>query len=166
MAVRVAVAAQALRLMSQEASKGADRLATRLRWSHRIEMAAQLVAAAGTGGALAMLLGEGSQALKLAGVGAGLIGSVTAVGVKFLRRDLGGSEDGLSARHATLVKALAQSMELALRLRACERSRDDGGDVPALDGLLNEANALAGQLYLQLKQAGLPAPGLAEATAP
>lgn len=157
-AVRVHVASEALRLMAAQGDSAALRLAGRLRTSHRVELVAQVAAAVGSGGALAALLGDGSTAFKLAGAALGLLGSATAVAVKFLRRDLSGADDGLAARHGALVQAVARAVELGLRLKPYALARDDLGELPALASLVDEANTLAGRLYQQLHQAGLAAP--------
>ncbi|EHR73627.1 hypothetical protein BurJ1DRAFT_4842 [Burkholderiales bacterium JOSHI_001] len=159
-ALRVELAAQSLAAMVAQGDALADRLARRIRTSHRVELLAQLVALGGSGGVLAALWSESSPQFKLAAAALGVLGSATAVAVKFLRRDLGGAENGLIAQHAALVKAVAQGVETAQRLQPHQRSRDDLGDPAALSGLLDQANTLAGQMYLLMKQVGAPMPGL------
>lgn len=159
-ALRVELAAQALAAMVARGDALADRLARRIRTSHRVELLAQLAALAGSGGVLAALWSESSPQFKLAAAALGVLGSATAVAVKFLRRDLGGAENGLIAQHTALVQAVAQSVETAQRLQPHQRSRDDLGDPAALAGLLDQANSLAGQMYLLMKQAGEATPGL------
>lgn len=157
-AVRVQVASEALRLMAVQGDTAALKLARRLQASHRVELVAQLAAAVGSGGALAALLGDGSDALKLAGAVLGLVGSATAVAVKFLRRDLSGADEGLAARHRGLVQAVGQAVELGLRLKPYALARDDLGELASLAKLVDEANTLAGRLYQLLHEAGLAEP--------
>jgi hypothetical protein len=158
--VRVQLASRALRLMAAQGDSASRLLASRLRSSHRVELIAQVAAAVGSGGALAALLGEGSDTVKLAGAGLGLVGSVTAAAVKFLRRDLSGSDNGLAALHAALVQAVARAVELGLRLEPYAATRDDLGEPAILAGLVDEANTLAGRLFQQMHQAGLPGAAL------
>ena len=87
--LRLALARQGLQAMLAHGDALADRLARRVRNSHRLELLAQLVALLGSGGLLALLLGQGSAAMQMAGAVLALAGSATAVVVKFLRRDLG-----------------------------------------------------------------------------
>jgi hypothetical protein len=155
-AVRVALAARGLQALVAQGDALADRLARRIRSSHRIELAAQLVALFGSGGLLALLLGEGSAALQTASAGVALLGSATALAVKFLRRDLAGADNGLVSQHQSLVQAVAQGVQVAARLRPFERTRDDLGDAGTLAALIDEANTLAGQMYRLMKLAGVP----------
>lgn len=162
MRLRVTLASKALQAMVQRGDALADRLAQRLRSSHRVEFLAQLVALLGSGGALVVLLAPaGDERLKLSGAALGLLGSATALAVKYMRRDLGGSDNGLVAQHTALVHAVAQGIQAAGRLQAYERTGHDFDDPVELNQLLNEANTLAAQVYRLMKQAGVPVAALA-----
>jgi hypothetical protein len=154
--LRLALARQGLQAMLAHGDALADRLARRVRNSHRLELLAQLVALLGSGGLLALLLGQGSAAMQMAGAVLALAGSATAVVVKFLRRDLAGAENGLVAQHQALVQAVAQGVRVVRQLRPFDQAADDLGEPAALAALVDEANTLAGQMYRLMKQAGAP----------
>src|SRR5512140_2958409 len=58
--VRLALATRGLHALVTQGDALADRLARRVRSSHRVELLAQVVAVFGSGGLLALLLGNGS----------------------------------------------------------------------------------------------------------
>jgi hypothetical protein len=155
-ALRVQLAGEGLQAMLAQADPLADRLARRIRLSHRAEFVAQLVALVGSGGVLGAVFGDASDRLKVAAAVLGLLGSAVALAVKFMRRDLGGADNGLLAQHTSLVKAVGQAVALQARLLPHARSRDDFGDAAALASAVDEANTLAGQLFVLLKQIGVP----------
>jgi len=155
-ALRLALAGTGLQALVRQGDALADRLAGRIRRSHRVELAAQLVAVAGSGSLLALLLGEGNAALQLAGALLTLFGSATALVVKFMRRDLAGADNGIVAQHQALVQLVAQAVQVATQLRPFEHSRDDLEEPAALRALIDQANTLAGRMYEQLKRAGVP----------
>jgi hypothetical protein len=155
-AVRVALASRGLQALVSQGDALADRLARRIRSSHRVELMAQVAALLGSGGLLALLLGEGSAALQVASAGVALFGSATALAVKFLRRDLAGADNGLVSQHQSLVQTVATGVQVAARLRPFEHTGDDLGDPAGLAALIDEANTLAGQMYRLMKLAGVP----------
>jgi hypothetical protein len=155
-AVRVALASRGLQTLVEQGDALAERLASRIRISHRVELMAQVVALVGSGGLLALLLGSGTAELQAASAGVALLGNATALAVKFMRRDLAGAENGLLAQHQSLVQAVAQGVQVAARLRPFERTGDDLGEAATLAALIDEANTLAGQMYRLMKQVGVP----------
>jgi len=155
-ALRLDVAVIGLRAMVEHGDRLVDRLARRIRFSHRVELLAQLGGLIGSGGVLAVLLGDAGNRLKIASAVLGLIGSGTAVAVKFLRRDLAGLDNGIVGQHAAIVKAVGQAIGLSTRLLPYQSSGDDLGEPNALAQAVDEANALAGQLYVLAKQVGEP----------
>jgi hypothetical protein len=155
-ALRLQLADEGLQAMLAHANPVADRLARRIRLSHRAEFVAQLMALIGSGGVLGAVLGDGGDRLKVAAALLGLLGSAAALAVKFMRRDLGGADNGLLAQHTNLVKAAGQAVALQARLLPHTRSGDDFGDPAALAQAVDEANTLAGQLFVLLKQIGVP----------
>lgn len=155
-ALRVALASRGLQVLVTQGDTLADRLARRIRNSHRVELMAQVVSLFGSGGLLALLLGNGSQALQMGSALVALLGSATALAVKFLRRDLAGAENGLVSQHQTLVDAVAQGVQVAARLQPFERTGEDLGEPAVLAALVDEANTLAGRMYRLMKQAGVP----------
>ena len=154
--IRLDVALAALQAMARQADRLAQRQGQRLRHSHRWEFIAQFVALVGSGSVLGAVLGDGSDRLKLAGAVLGLLGCAAALGVKFMRRDLAGAENGLAAQHRELTLAGGSAVELATRLLPYQQSGDDLDATPALNRLIADANTLAGRLYTLMKQAGAP----------
>ena len=164
--IRLELACEGLRAIVEKAEPLTNRLARRIRSSHRVEFIAQFIALVGSGGVLAAVLGEGSDQLKIVAALCGLLGSAIALAVKFMRRDLGGVENGLIAQHAELVKTVGRAVELEMRLQPHLRSGDDFGDAGALASVIDEANTLAGRFYVLVKQSGQRMPPSATATRP
>lgn len=152
--IRLDVAGSALQAMAAQADALAQRVSQRLRRSHLWEFVAQFVALVGSGGVLAAVIGDAGDRLKLASALLGLVGSAVALGVKFMRRDLAGADNGLAAQHRELATAGGSAVELAARLQPHLRSGDDLDDPVALAGLIDQANTLAGRLYTLMKQTG------------
>ncbi|CAN5154781.1 hypothetical protein BH11PSE9_BH11PSE9_29020 [soil metagenome] len=154
--LRLDVAFSALQAMAAQADGLAHQVSQRLRRSHRWEFVAQFVALLGSGGVLAAVIGDAGDRLKLASALIGLTGSAVALGVKFMRRDLAGADNGLAAQHRELATAGGSAIELATRLQPHLRSGDDLDDPAALAGLIDQANTLAGRLYTLMTQTGAP----------
>lgn len=152
--IRLDVAEAALRVMAVQADALAQALSQRLRRSHRWEFLAQFVALVGSGGVLTAVIGEADARLKIGSAALALVGSTLALVVKFVRRDLAGAENGLSAQHAELVGAGGSAVELLGRLRPYLHSGDDLDEPAALGKGLEDANALAGRLYALMKRMG------------
>jgi hypothetical protein len=154
MRIRIEVADIALQAMVAQADALSQRVGQRLRRSHRWEFVAQFVALFGSGGVLTAVVGDAGIRFKIASAVLALAGSTVALAVKFARRDLSGTENGLAAQHGELAAAGGSAVEMHARLQPYLRSGDDLDEPAALAALVDEANSLAGRLYALMKRMG------------
>jgi hypothetical protein len=81
-------------------------------------------------------------------------GSLIALTVKYLRRDIFGGDNGLPEKYRALSDSAATAGSLVRSLQPHIDSDDSGDDPAVLDGLLKSANKLAGEVQQLL--AALP----------
>ena len=117
-ALRVAI--DGLRIVAPVLEPAMNKVRFRLIVAHRIEFGGELLGALGSGTAIATVWGkggaEGGSTATIVAAAIGLVGTLAALAVRFIRRDVLGAENAAAKQYSELRGAAWESRTLLARL--------------------------------------------------
>lgn len=157
-AAEVKIAVECLKIVDRVLEPAVNRVRNQLVMAHRIEFGGEILGALGSGTAIATLLGkpgpEGTTATIVAAT-IGLVGTLAALTVKFLRRDVLGAENATARQYSDLRAAAWDSRIFLARLQPLlDQPALIKGDT-GLVAVIEQANKLARRVYDTLKDLGV-----------
>lgn len=153
---RLAVAHQGLESLRPLIHEAETTLYSRLATASRLELGGAVVGAVGSASVLTTVLGGAGAQMSAVAAAVALSGSLVALTVRFMRRDVFGVENALQTHYGKLRDADWQSKVLLSQLAMLKNESEDRLKLEENATLIREADALAGSLYRTLKDVGIP----------